>query len=89
MGVCCSSRGRPPAKPTIVTVSSKSRNAIQKLEEKQAQMERFVQSTIQKGKPWTDPEFPPEQSSLYDPRLDDVDQQTYQSFSWKRASEIY
>ena len=54
------------------------------------ELERFVQATIAKGKPWTDPDFPPNQSSLYDPAIDnEVDVDTYNSFSWKRASEIF
>lgn len=53
-------------------------------------MEQFVWQTIAKGKPYTDPDFPPEQKSLYDPRIDtEIDERTFQSFSWKRASEIY
>lgn len=52
-------------------------------------MERFVQETIAKGKPYTDPDFPPEQSSLWDPTIDEVDEAQYKSFSWKRASLIY
>jgi len=52
-------------------------------------MERFVQETIAKGQPYTDPEFPPQRSSLYDPQIDTVDTATYDSYVWKRASEIY
>ena len=52
-------------------------------------MERFVQETIAKGKLWTDPDFPPEMKSLFDPRIDEDDPQKYQALSWKRASEIY
>jgi len=40
------------------------------MEENSANMERFVQETIAIGKPWTDPEFPPETKSLYNPELD-------------------
>lgn len=54
------------------------------------EIERLVQETIVKGKPWTDKDFPPKRSSLYDPQIDtDVDAQMYNSFQWKRASEIY
>jgi len=53
-------------------------------------MEKMVQETIAKGKPWTDPDFKPERSSLYDPRIDtSVDQASFNKFTWKRASEIY
>lgn len=52
-------------------------------------MERFVQATIAKGKPWTDPDFPPTKKSLYDPELDEVDAEAYNKIAWKRASEIY
>ena len=71
MGACCSSRdnnSRPKA--SIVAMSAKSRKAIDDKRKKSAEMERFVQETIAKGKPWTDPEFPPERSSLYDPKID-------------------
>ena len=52
-------------------------------------MEKFVQETIARGRPWTDPDFPPEKKSLYDPAIDTVDQKAFNSFTWKRASEIY
>ena len=52
-------------------------------------MERLVNETIELGQPWTDKEFPPQQSSLYDVTIDQVDLKTYNSFTWKRASEIY
>ena len=58
----------------VVTVSNKSRAAIQEMEQKEVDMERFVQETIAKGKPWTDPDFPPEQESLWDPAIDEVDE---------------
>ena len=48
-------------------------------------MERFVQETIAKGKPYTDPDFKPDRSSLYDPTIDEVDRRTYDAFTWKRA----
>ena len=73
----------------IVTVSNKSKVAIQKLEQKQADMELFVQQVISKGKKWTDPEFPPEAKSLWDPQIDQVDESQYRAFKWKRASDIY
>ena len=53
-------------------------------------MELFVHKTIAEGKPWTDPDFPPQQSSLYDPKIDkDIDTSTFNSFKWKRASELF
>lgn len=76
-------------KTPVVTISNRSRAAIRKMEEDELDMERFVQETIMKGKPWTDPEFQPKKSSLYDPSIDQVDQSTYDSFTWKRASKIY
>lgn len=72
-----------------MAVSNKSRASIQRMEAKQLEMERFVQATIAKGKPYVDPDFPPEKSSLYDPAIDEVDAANYNSFSWKRAGEIY
>ena len=89
MGVCCSTRGKNPVKAPVVAVSNKSRAAIQKLENKQLEMERFVQATIARARPWTDPDFPPTLASLYDADADEVDEAVYKSYSWKRASEIY
>ena len=91
MGACCSTRegkDRRP-KPIVKAVSAKSRVALENLKKKTAEMEAFVRKTIEAGKPWTDPEFPPERSSLYDPNIDDVDRKTFNSYSWKRASQIY
>jgi len=71
MGACCSSRdnnSRP--KTSVVAVSAKSRKAIDEAKRRSVELERFVQETIAKGKPWTDPEFPPQRSSLYDPKID-------------------
>ena len=49
-----------------------------------------VEKIIAQGKPWTDSEFPPELSSLYDPQIDrSCDANLFQSLTWKRASEIY
>ena len=78
-------RGKQP----IIAVSEKSRSAIQNKEANEAEMARFVWAKIAEGRPYTDPDFPPEVKSLYDPQIDDVDEATYKSFSWKRASEIY
>ena len=49
----------------------------------------MLNEAIQKGEPWIDYDFPPERSSLYDAAIDQVDTHAYNSFSWKRASEIY
>ena len=73
MGIC-GSRGKDLRKAPIVTVSNQSRNAIAKMEMDEQNMEKFVWETIAKGKPYTDPDFAPEQSSLYDPRIDEVDE---------------
>lgn len=64
----------------VVTVSNKSRAAIQKMEQAQADLERSVEEIIAKGKPWTDPDFPPEVKSLYDPNIDQVDESVYKAF---------
>lgn len=52
-------------------------------------MDAFVRKTISAGKPWTDPDFPPQASSLYNPKIDEVDRNAFDSFTWKRASAIY
>ena len=53
-------------------------------------MERQMYEIIQMGKPWTDPEFPPERKSLYDRTIDkEADPKTYNAFTWKRASAIF
>lgn len=52
-------------------------------------MKKMVDLTIAQGKPWTDKEFGPTRSSLYDPDIDEVDTAAYDSYEWKRASEIY
>lgn len=88
MGIC-GSKSKDLRKAPIVTVSNQSRNAIRKLEQQEADMEKFVQATIEKGRPYTDPDFPPNQSSLYDPAIDEVDEQMFKSFGWRRASEIF
>ena len=90
MGVCCSSRdggGRSRTNPVAVTARSMA--AMEGLRKKQIDMEAFVQKIISEGKPWTDPDFPPERSSLYDPSIDSVDTDQFDSYEWKRASEIF
>jgi len=53
-------------------------------------MKAFLERTIASGKPWTDPEFPPDKSSLYDAKIDiDADPSAFNGLSWKRASAIY
>ena len=52
----------------------------------------MVSSLIAKGQPWTDPDFPPQQISLYDTRYDLLsasEASFYDSLEWRRASEIY
>ena len=89
MGVCLS-RGKDPVQMPVIAVSNKSRAAIKKMQTEMVQIKRFVQDTIAKGKPWTDDDFPPERKSLYDPKIDtDIDAHTFNSFKWKRASEIF
>ena len=70
--MCCSSTRTKDGrmKTPVVTISNRSRAVIRKMEENELDMERFVQETIMKGKPWTDQEFPPKTSSLYDPSID-------------------
>jgi len=90
MGGLCCSRGKDAVKMPVIAVSNKSRAAIQKMQQEKIELERFVQETIAKGRPWTDPDFPPERSSLYDPNIDnEVDVQMFNSFKWKRANEIF
>ena len=92
MGVCCSSRDntRLKAKVNIKAVSQKSQAALDKQKAKSLAMERQMYEIIQMGKPWTDPEFPPERKSLYDRTIDkEADPKTYNAFTWKRASAIF
>jgi len=53
------------------------------------QARKFVEGVIQIGKPWTDPEFPPEMSSLFDPDHDEGKIITYKTITWKRVGEIF
>ena len=67
---CCSARdnhGGGRSKARIKAVSDKSRAALTQLQQRTKQMEMMVEKIIALGKPWTDPEFPPKSSSLYDP----------------------
>ena len=53
-------------------------------------MEKFVLQIINKGEKWTDPDFPPQFSSLYDRKIDrQADAKLFQSLSWKRFRDIY
>ena len=53
-------------------------------------MREFVEKVIAKKEPWTDPDFPPEYSSLYDLDLDfETDGTKFRKCSWKRATELY
>jgi len=50
----------------------------------------LVDQVIEAGKPWTDLDFQPNVSSLYDPEVDTrVKNSDYDSFIWRRVSEIY
>lgn len=93
MGVCCSSRKDATSgssnRKNLVAVSKKSRMALEALDAKNDELERFVQATIAAGKPWTDPDFPPNSSSLVDPAVDGGDPGRFASYSWKRVPEIY
>ena len=49
-----------------------------------------MQNIIAQGIPWTDPDFKPEVSSIFDPSIDKVSSMSrYSTYSWKRASDIY
>jgi len=60
---------------------------------KKTQRSDFVQGVIDKGQPWTDPDFPPETKSLYDPEIDvlidTAKRADFDAYEWKRASEIF
>ena len=49
----------------------------------------FVESVIATGKPWTDPDFPPHISSLFDPENDEGKIETYKLIQWRRVAEIF
>ena len=52
------------------------------------EMERSVDDIIAAGKPWTDPAFPPNSTSIQDSRID-VSNRNIAINKWERASEIY
>jgi hypothetical protein len=49
----------------------------------------FVESVIATGKPWTDPDFPPHISSLFDPENDEGKIETYKLIQWRRVADIF
>ena len=50
------------------------------MKENNLRIEKFVQSVIKEGKPWTDPDFPPEMKSLFNPKLDEGSMSKYKAF---------
>lgn len=54
------------------------KNIVAKPEPEPTELEKFVRGVIASGEKWTDPDFPPEASSLYDSRAD-----------YNRISRIY
>ena len=53
------------------------------------EMRRFVDQVIARGQPWTDPEFKPDITSLFDPANDEGSIGDFNKYAWKRLSEIY
>lgn len=52
--------------------------------------QKTVDAAIAAGTAWTDPEFPPEAKSLFDPINDaKARKEKYDGIVWRRASEIY
>lgn len=49
----------------------------------------FVQEVIEKGEVWTDPEFPPQLSSLINLHHDKGSLSQMRKIQWRRASEIF
>jgi hypothetical protein len=49
----------------------------------------LVNARIATGKPYTDPDFKPDLSSLFDPEVDEGRLSKYEKMEWKRASEIF
>lgn len=92
---CCASRDKVSYGSTNITrkdtvgSSKKSQEAIKALKDKTRKMEKFLAQVIQGGTPWTDPEFPPELKSLYNSKIDKVDQAKFKAYGWKRMTEIY
>ena len=51
-----------------------------------------MKKTTKRGLPWTDKEFKPHRSSLYNAQTDSLtaaQRRYYDSLEWRRASEIY
>lgn len=51
-----------------------------------------MKEKIENGKPWTDTEFPPKRTSLYNDLQDDMTGEELEfmdSLEWRRASDIY
>jgi hypothetical protein len=48
----------------------------------------FVSKIIEKGEPWTDPDFPPNFSSLASPDSD-INHALYKTLRWERLSTLY
>ena len=49
-----------------------------------------IEQIILEGKPWTDPDFPPQLSSIYNTSRDKYyDRNLFDSLEWRRASDIY
>ena len=81
MGIACGCTGNRSQAPyngdielresrAIYAWNSISKKAIRKMNENDKQVERMVGETIDKGLPWTDPDFKPIQTSLYNPVID-------------------
>jgi len=57
--------------------------------QKLADVKLFVDTIINRGQPWTDPDFKPDITSLFDPNIDEGNIADYNKYTWKRISEIY
>ena len=53
------------------------------------EMREFVQGIIDSGEQWTDPEFPPEQCSLWDEFDNGTHEGRWGGIGWTRATELY
>ena len=74
---CCESRDKSSSKRTLGVSNAKAAAAVTKMKENNLRIEKFVQSVIKEGKPWTDPDFPPEMKSLFNPKLDEGSMSKY------------
>ena len=60
MGVCCSSRdGHGRVKPVVRALSTKSQEALTRLDFQAKKLNTLVQNVIDSGEPWVDEDFPP------------------------------